>query len=125
MKIEVKQKHIDDASAAILYLSEQNDCCPIALAIYEQLYGGTYSLVGRGFGFKKLKTIRFGKDNIGNRCSVVKQIELDAFSLPDLYGRNHPPINIDMNEKTKKFVIAFDKDQPVKPFSFELKLPKK
>lgn len=124
MKIQVTQKHIDDAQDGILYNEEQKSSCPIALAIYEQLYGGTYSLVGRGRGFYRLKQIRFGKDNYGNRCNVLNTIELDAFSLPDLYGRNHPPINIHMNLITKKFVVAFDIGESVKPFSFVLKLPK-
>lgn len=122
MKIVVTQKHIDDARAGILYKEEEKSCCPIALAIYEQLYGETYSLVGRGYN--KSKTIRFGKNNYGNRCHVLKQIELDAFSLPEVYGRNHPPVHIDMNLKTIKFVVAFDKGKEVKPFSFVLKLLK-
>lgn len=127
VKIKVTQKHIDDASASIMYTAEQPRYCPIALALFEQLSGGTYKLVGRGVGHGRgdrnwSKMIVFkSQRSYGQICSVANTIILNRNLIKDEWSHCSPS-TFEHTKETATFVNDFDNGKPVKPFSFTIDL---
>jgi hypothetical protein len=127
VKINVTQKHIDDANASIMWTGEEPRYCPMALAIFEQLSGGTYKLVGRGVGRQRWKKqIVFKIPNriySGQICSVADSIIIHKSSLREEW-RHCAPATFYHTRKTASFVNAFDNGKPVKPLSFTIDFDK-
>ena len=131
VEIKVTQKHIDDANASIMYTAEEPRYCPMALAIYEQLSGGTYKLVGRGVGngmgnrsWKKMISFSGARRVYrGQICSVADTIILSKNLIREEW-RHCSPSTFEHTKKTATFVNDFDNGRPVKPFSFTIDLDK-
>lgn len=116
--ISVKQQHIDDAKSAALWIKDQCKTCPIALALYEQMTGGKYKLKRRmGWG-NDVKEIEFGKYQ---PFSVAKDIEWIGIGIVG-QERTKPPQYIPHTKESKEFIIRFDKEEQVSPFTFEIEL---
>jgi hypothetical protein len=131
VEIKVTQKHIDDANASIMYTSEQPRYCPMALALFEQLSGGTYKLYGRGVGhgsgnrnWSKMIAFKIPNNKYGGQmCSVADTIIVHKSSIKDEW-RHCSPSTFEHTRKTAKFVNDFDNGRPVKPFSFTIDFDK-
>lgn len=123
MLIKVTQKHIEDARKGTLLSVEESTCCPIALALFEQVYGGTYKVKYRGTWRKRNYKIHFyhskAKYAVNNPFSVANTIFVNGFFFD---VNSYKMLHMKLTEQTKQFVIDFDKGKEVKPFEFECNL---
>lgn len=117
MLIKVTEKHIQDSRKATLLTIEQCTQCPIALALFEQVYGGGYYIKYRGYSRSTFKIV-FYKGSKSNSMSNVFSVA-NNIKVAGLLTGNNPPYHVTLPSEAKQFIINFDLGVEVEPFEFE------
>lgn len=127
LKIQVTDKHIQDGRACVLWISEQNKHCPIALALYEQVMERSYEVIDRGEPWPNKKTPRFcnkvfPNGGASNPFSVANTLQISSEAIEKIFDMKgfYAPREMKLPKIVSEFIVKFDKGEKVEPFSFEL-----